>query len=978
MTAAIPGNTTSTTSVAVGATYNGNLDSIGDQDYIRVSLTAGVTYTVILQGVGTGANTLGDPLIDGIYTTNNVFRGGFSNDGIIGGTSGRDSSALFTAATTENHWIAVAGDMDSTGTYSLRVLSNAPAGADSVPGDTSSNVVVAVGGSANGEINTETDADWYRVSLTAGNTYTFRMRGQGTGTNTLGDPLISGIYTQTGIFIPNTYVDDLNNRDAAVTYKATYTGVHFVSTEGARAFTGSFTFDVTQIGTEVPGTTATTATLAIGGNATVTIDAPFDHDWYAVSLTAGTTYRFTLAGTAPNSLPGIYGIYNASGTYVDGYSVAANSGTSSTATTIFTPTTSGTYYIDAFSNFEGDYTLSAATDTADVKANTTTTATVAVGGSVTGDIGSATDIDWIAVTLVGGTSYTIKMQGKGTDALTLADPLISGIYNSTGTVIADTYSDDEDGSDAFITFRAPASGTYYIAAEGYGAALGTYSVSVTQIAADVGQTTSTATALTMNSSTTGTIEDASDVDWYSVSLAAGTTYYVKQQGSATSNGTLYDPLLNGLHDATGTYITGTMNDDFGTLRDSAVVYTAAASGTHFISTGGFDDSTGTFKVSIENDAGTSTATAWAMSGAGSFGGTIGSASDMDWYKFSLVTSTSYVFKMTGDASLGTPSIARVLNSVPAALSPVLSTSGNTSIARIIPTAAGDHYVELDNVGTATGTFVLTMQEEPGDTMATAKRIITGVPTWEAIDDPTDIDWFSVNLAENMSYAIKMLGTSSGNGGTLSDPFITSLRVTTGATTTSQVLAGTDNSTGYGNDSVMRYTVPSGATNTYYVVADPAGAVTGTYTIQVDIEAGASNSTSIAVQVGGSITAAIDDATDQDWYAVTLVAGRTYRFDAKSTGGTGSLVDTYINGIRNSAGTVQTNTTQDGGGSGLDASVSFTPSASGTYYVNIDNGVSNSSAVGTYIFSVVQTNPAPQAFPMAMIVGVDTSDPASLL
>ena len=51
---------------------------------------------------------------------------------------------------------------------------------DLVPGDTSSTVVSPIGGFINGSIDTVGDQDWYRVTLTAGQTYTFTTRLNGT------------------------------------------------------------------------------------------------------------------------------------------------------------------------------------------------------------------------------------------------------------------------------------------------------------------------------------------------------------------------------------------------------------------------------------------------------------------------------------------------------------------------------------------------------------------------------------------------------------------------------------------------------------------------------------------------------------------------------------------------------------------------------------------------------------------------------
>lgn len=51
------------------------------------------------------------------------------------------------------------------------------AGTDTVPGNTSSTASVAIGGSQSGAINTLGDHDWYRVNLTAGETYVFDLVG---------------------------------------------------------------------------------------------------------------------------------------------------------------------------------------------------------------------------------------------------------------------------------------------------------------------------------------------------------------------------------------------------------------------------------------------------------------------------------------------------------------------------------------------------------------------------------------------------------------------------------------------------------------------------------------------------------------------------------------------------------------------------------------------------------------------------------
>ena len=84
-------------------------------------------------------------------------------------------------------------------------------------------------------------------------------------------------------------------------------------------------------------------------------------------------------------------------------------------------------------------------------------------------------------------------------------------------------------------------------------------------------------------------------------------------------------------------------------------------------------------------------------------------------------------------------------------------------------------------------------------------------------------------------------------------------------------------------------------------------------------------------VGGSATGSIETAHDQDWFAVELVAGRTYQFDlggSPSEGGT--LRDTFLRAIYDSEGRYQSGSYNDDFGGSRDSRVTFTASQSGTY------------------------------------------------
>ena len=100
----------------------------------------------------------------------------------------------------------------------------------------------------------------------------------------------------------------------------------------------------------------------------------------------------------------------------------------------------------------------------DYAGNTGTTGTVGVPGSVTGQIEIGGDMDWFAVSLVGGQDYTFALDGAATTG-GLSDPKLY-LYDSTGTYL--TYNDDGGpGLNSLLTYTPTTTGTYYLEPRGY-------------------------------------------------------------------------------------------------------------------------------------------------------------------------------------------------------------------------------------------------------------------------------------------------------------------------------------------------------------------------------------------------------------------------------------------------------------------------------------------------------------------------------
>jgi serralysin len=211
---------------------------------------------------------------------------------------------------------------------------------DTVPGDINSTATVAVGGYVAVSIDTSGDHDWFRVSLVQGQTYTFYT--------ILGETLADSILTLRDA----SGVEILSNDDAVLgqvlfselTFTATSTGTFFLDVSGYDTEVGTGYLTVSSpVADAVAGSSATSAALAIGTAANGSLDATGDHDWYAVTLTAGTTYIFSTSATGGGSDPDTTLVLRNAAGSVLAYN-DDNVGTYSQVT--FTPSTTATYYVD--------------------------------------------------------------------------------------------------------------------------------------------------------------------------------------------------------------------------------------------------------------------------------------------------------------------------------------------------------------------------------------------------------------------------------------------------------------------------------------------------------------------------------------------------------------------------------------------------------------------------------------------------------
>ena len=113
----IPGDISTTSTLSVGSTVSGTLETLGDHDWYRITLTAGQSITVTLNGVG-----FQDTYLYIRDSSGNLL---FSNDDISDGNL--NSQVAFSATYSGTYYIDVGAWNDaSTGTYSVSVAPYSP------------------------------------------------------------------------------------------------------------------------------------------------------------------------------------------------------------------------------------------------------------------------------------------------------------------------------------------------------------------------------------------------------------------------------------------------------------------------------------------------------------------------------------------------------------------------------------------------------------------------------------------------------------------------------------------------------------------------------------------------------------------------------------------------------------------------------------------------------------------------------------
>ena len=983
----LPAGPATTGRVVVGGSATGTIGWAGDRDWIKVDLEAGKTYRFDLKGSATNDGTLADPYLHGIHDAGGQPIAGTTDDD---SGAGNNSRVYFTP-TEDATWYVAAGAYGThgyayQGTYTLSVTEVT----DDYAAGPATAGTVAVGGSVEGRIEPSGDEDWFAVELEADKTYRLDLKGSATSDGTLADPYLRGIHDADGDRIANTTNDGggvwPNSR---VYFTSGEAGTYYVAAGAGQGHAGTYTLSVTETPDDYAAGTDTTGTVVVGGSVEGSIEPPGDEDWFAVVLEAGKSYRFDLKGSRTNdgtlSDPYLRGIHDAAGERIAN-TTNNDGGEGRNSRVYFTPAEAATYYVAAGADrnaYTGTYTLSVTEVTDDYAAepDPATTGTVEVGGSVESSIEPPGDEDWFKVVLEAGKIYRFDLKGSPTNDGTLSDPYLRGIHDAAGKRIAGTTDDDGgEGRNSRVYFTPAEAATYYVAAGAdRNAYTGTYTLSVTEVDVfpvshtDLPADTTTPGRVLVGGSATETIGWAGDRDWIRVDLEAGKTYRLDLKGSATNDGTLADPYLHGIHDAGGQPIAGTTDDDSGAGNNSRVYFTPTEDAAWYVAAGAYGTHgyayQGTYTLSVEEvtddyAAEPDPATTGTVAVGGSAEGSIEPPGDEDWFAVALEAGKTYRFDLEGsrtnDGTLADPYLRGIYDADGERIADTADDNGGegrNSRVYFAPDEAATWYVAAGAGQGHAGAYTLSVTDVTDDYAAepdpaTTGTVAVGGSVEGSIEPPGDEDWFAVELEAGKPYRFDLKGSRT-NDGTLHDPYLRGIYDAGGE----RIADTTNDDGGRGRNSRVYFTPDEDAT---YYVAALAGDVhdIGTYTLSVtevtdDYAAEPDPATTGTVEVGGSVEGSIEPPRDEDWFAVELEAGTTYRFDLKgSRTNDGTLSDPYLRGIHDAAGERIANTTNNDGGEGRNSRVYFTPDEDATYYVAAGG---YSDFAGTYTLSATEVD-----------------------
>lgn len=577
------------------ASISGNIDYIGDTDFIEITLSAGERYQISVSGFG--AANLYPSLFD---ADGNYIESGYQASGGL----------VFEATTSGSYFLEVnnaySGNTSLTGPYTVDYSTIAK---DDHSDSIATTETLSSGKAVYGTMDNG-DTDMFKLSLTAGKNYTFAVNGSANNSiyasllNNQGDYLGDSSAAAGGGDFSYSYFD-YNTGKSYYTFSPVTSGTFFLQLSGYSSIANDYSVTFKeQAADDYANNTASTTTLGFGQSLKGKISYAGDADVFKTTLVGGTTYAFDLSANVGN-----LSIQDASGNYL-GHRTQT---TGDHSHIVFDAPLSGVYYVSVQDNttnpdtttYARDYTLTESIGQRDDYAdNPATTTNLVPGASLNGSLAlNLHDADWFQVNMTAGIRYVFTVSDTtyanewviSQDALN-KPPLFTSAYNQLSYWEPEQVTTISNGNLTHsLVYDAVSSGTYYF---GIGDFWGintsspavSYTVSLaTPAADDYRDNNSTTATMSVGGSLSG-ILDAYDTDVFKISLTAGTTYNFLLSGTAASGSPSF-------------WIDSPTSEQFsnnfinGSITGTGAVFTANQTGTYFLYLQGYSGIAGNYILS---------------------------------------------------------------------------------------------------------------------------------------------------------------------------------------------------------------------------------------------------------------------------------------------------------------------------------------------------------------------------------------------
>ena len=398
----------------------------------------------------------------------------------------------------------------------------------------------------------------------------------------------------------------------------------------------------------------------------------------------------------------------------------------------------GIFYVAVRANQDaaGEYTLYAETFS-DAAGNLGTTAVLPPGVGSNGLIATGGDFDWYKPDMTGAADVWLYTSG----ALDTRGFLL----DSGGNVLEDNNDSDlSDGIRNFFIGEHLDAGVYYIAVTSYGTDTGPYKLHA-ELKTDLGDSTSTAADLALDTPQTGVIGPAGDIDYFKLDLSGSADIVIYTSGGLDTVGEL--------RDGNDGIIAADDDGDISGGSGNFSVWSMLNAGTYHIKVAGYDGATGPYQLHAEavsdpaGDTGTTAAIALESNQVGVLNPRPEGDDDVDWFKLDLTgedASTDVIIQTNGPVD----TVGRLLDSDGAELADNDDGGFGRNFLIGANLGPGVYYVEVAGYAGSTGPYRVEALplDDHGDTPGTASGLPLGSGGRDGVIGPAgDSDLFGFRV-----------------------------------------------------------------------------------------------------------------------------------------------------------------------------------------------------------------------------------------